>query len=91
MNNIYFRKEDFMDEIHLINMLSFLAPEVLENDYIEDDLSSLNPTVKNVVLIIAGLATLAGVVGIIIKKNKKPVISLKKLKLPNSVLNLVTN
>lgn len=91
MSNIYLRKEDFMNERQLINMLSFLDPEVLENDYIEDDLSGMSPVVRNIILIVAGVATLAGVIGLIVKKNKKPELTLNKFKLPTKVLKLVTN
>lgn len=31
-----------MDEIRLIEMMSFLDPELLENDFIEDDIKNIN-------------------------------------------------
>ena len=35
-----------MDEIRLINMLSYLDPEILENDYIENDIRDLDKVVS---------------------------------------------
>lgn len=85
------RKENFMDEMKLINMMSFLDPEVLENDYIEDDLRGINPVAKNIILLVAGIATMAGVISLIVKKNKNPEVTFNKLKLPTMIIKLVTN
>lgn len=80
-----------MSEIKLIDMLSYLDPELLDNDYIESDLEKLSPSIRNIILIFASLIAIAGVIGVIVRKNKGLDSRKSNFTLPNRVLGLVTN
>lgn len=83
-----------MNEARLVEMMSFLDPELLEDDFIEKDmnrfanlfsrLTQINPKrpliLKIITFIIAGILLLVGIITIIIKK-KKPKLSKKIFKL----------
>ncbi len=86
-----------MDEIRLINMLSYLDPEILENDYIENDIRDLdkvvsflgynkNKLVKIIVAMFAGAAIATGVIGVIFRRKKKNKTGIKKINLPSKLI-----
>lgn len=77
-----------MSEVKLIDMLSYLDIDLLNDDYIEGDLSSFAPVLKNAIFILAGLAVAVGVIGLIM--NKKTKFNFKKTKFPK-VLKLATS
>ena len=86
-----------MNEAKLIEMMSFLDPEILEDDFIEKDMNKIKNffrylTDKNskrpfilkiITFIVAGILLLLGIVTFIIKK-KKPKLSKKIFKLATS-------
>lgn len=95
-----------MDEAQLIDIMSYLDPELLDNEYIENDLSRFSNIVKGIsgdidrpisigfkitIFILAGAAVAAGAVGLIAKKKKKTNFSKKNVNFPGKVLKLVTN
>ena len=80
-----------MNEMHLIDLLSYLDPELLDNDYIENDIREYNSAFKTITFIFAGAAVVAGVVGIIVKHKKVSSIGKSLPKIPKKVVKLVTN
>ncbi|NMB44174.1 MAG: hypothetical protein GX995_08605 [Clostridiales bacterium] len=79
-----------MNEINLIDMLSYLDVDLLEDDNIENDLS-ISSVFKVITYAFAGAAIAAGLIGVIIKHKKKINIGKSLPKLPKRVLRLVTN
>ncbi|NLJ90961.1 MAG: hypothetical protein GX323_08680 [Clostridiales bacterium] len=80
-----------MNEINLIDMLSYLDIDLLENDNIESDLSKAGTVFKIIIYIFASMAIIASLLGILLKKKKK--IKPRKLthKFPKKVLKLVAS
>lgn len=89
LNRMKYNKEriDIMDEVTLINMLSYLDSEILDNDYIESDSKGLIGSLNNIIFIFAGLALVTGVmgVGLIMKKNTKVNFGKTKSRLPKAL------
>ncbi len=80
-----------MNEVNLIDMLSYIDLDLLDTDYIEDDFSQLSSVFKIITFIFAGVAVVAGLVGIIVKHKKKLSFGKSLPKLSKKVIKLVAN
>lgn len=77
-----------MNEVDLINMMSYLDRDLFEDEYIETDMNSLNNSSS---IIIAGVLVLLGIIAIVINKKRRIKFSRKSPKLARKIYNIVIN